>query len=110
MVCGSFLMGQPDEVELGLVLMGGAKLRKSLIQFFVDGQCCVPSLLFNPRPNYGGGDEDNGDVFQKVCAYTAALSAPGPAPGCHRPSPPPETPAHSQASLGQTFLRKEMVQ
>ena len=36
MVCGSFLMGQPDEAELGLVLMGGAKLRKSLIQFFVD--------------------------------------------------------------------------
>ena len=30
---------------MGLVLMGGAMLSKSLIQFSVDGWCCVPSLL-----------------------------------------------------------------
>ena len=34
----------------GLVLMGGAMLSKSLIQFSVDGQGCVPSLLFDLRP------------------------------------------------------------
>ena len=51
------------EGELGLVLMGGAMLSKSLIQFSVDGQGCVPSLLFDPRPNYGG-NEDNGDLLQ----------------------------------------------
>ena len=34
------------EEKLGLVLMGGAMLSKSLIQFSVDGQGCVPSLLF----------------------------------------------------------------
>ena len=39
--------------------MGGAVLSKSLIQFAVDGQGCVPSLLFDMRPNYGGGDADN---------------------------------------------------
>ena len=37
---------------LDLVLMGGAMLSKSLIQFSVDGQGCVPSLLFELRPNY----------------------------------------------------------
>ena len=41
--------------KLGVVLMGGAMLSKSLIQFSVDGQGCVPSLLFDLRPNYGGG-------------------------------------------------------
>ena len=46
--------------------MGGAMLNKSLIQFYVDGQGCVPSLLFDLRPNYGGGNEDNGDFLQKV--------------------------------------------
>ena len=50
--------------KLGLVLMGGAMLSKSVIQFSVDG-CCVPSLLFDLRPHYGGGN-DNGDLFQKV--------------------------------------------
>ena len=32
---------------------------KSLIQFSVDGQGCVPSLLLDLKPNYGGGNEDN---------------------------------------------------
>ena len=32
--------------KLGLILMGGAKLSKSLIQFSVNGRGCVPSLLF----------------------------------------------------------------
>ena len=40
--------------------MGRAMLSKSLIQFSVDGQGYVPSLLFDLRPNYGGGNEDNG--------------------------------------------------
>ena len=38
--------------NLGLVLIGGAMLSKSLIQFSVDGWGCVPSLLFGLRPNY----------------------------------------------------------
>ena len=47
--------------KLGLVLMGRAMLSKSLIQNSVDGQGCVPSLLLDLRPNYGGGNED--EVF-----------------------------------------------
>ena len=46
--------------------MGGAMLSKPLIQFSVDGPGCVPSLIFRLRPNYGGGDEGNGNLLQKV--------------------------------------------
>ena len=49
--------------KLGLVLMGGAILIKSLVQFSVTGPGCVPSLLFDLRSNYGGGDEDNGNLL-----------------------------------------------
>ena len=38
---------------------------KSLIQFSVDERDCVPSLLLDLRPNYGGDNEDNGDLLQK---------------------------------------------
>ena len=57
--------------KLGLVLMGSTMLRKISIQFSVDGWDCVPSLLFYLRPNYGGGNEDNGDLLQNVpcCHY-----------------------------------------
>ena len=56
-------------------LMGGAIVSKSLIQFSVDGWGCVPSLLFDLRPNYCGGSEDNSDLLQKV-PCTAVLSVP----------------------------------
>ena len=39
---------------------------KSLIQFSVEGRGCVSSMLFDLRPNYGGGNEDNGDLLQKA--------------------------------------------
>ena len=51
--------------KLGLILMGGAMLSKSLIQFSADRQGCVPFLLFDLKPNYGGGNEDNGHLLQK---------------------------------------------
>ena len=50
--------------KLGFVLMGRAMLSKSLIQFSVDGWGYVPSLLFDLRPNCGGGNEDNGTSFR----------------------------------------------
>ena len=59
-------MGETDRGNLGLVLMGGAELSKALIQFSADGLGCGPSLLFDLRPNRGGGDEDNGGLLQKV--------------------------------------------
>ena len=72
--------------------MGGAMLSKYLIQFSVDGQGCVPSLLFDLRPNYGEGNEDNESLLQMSHPGMAALSAPDPAAGHHQPLPQPETP------------------
>ena len=46
--------------------MGEAMLSKYLIHFSVEGRGCVPSLLFDVRPNSGGGNEDNGDLLPKV--------------------------------------------
>ena len=59
--------------ELGLVVMGGAVLSKSLTQFSVDGRGCVPSLLFDLRPNCCGGNEDNANLLQKVPGKQALL-------------------------------------
>ena len=64
--------------KLGLVLMGKAMLSKSLIQFSVDGQGCVPSLLFDLRPDYGGGGEDNGDLLQKAPCMHCCTQCPRP--------------------------------
>ena len=41
-------------------------LSKSLVQFSVACRGCVRSLLFDLRPNYGGGNEDDGDLLHKV--------------------------------------------
>ena len=89
--------------ETGSCLIGGAMLSKSWIQFSVDGRGCVLSLLFDLRPRYGGGNGDNGDLLQKV-PCTVTPSAPYPASGHCWPMPPPETPGHSLASLGQSLL------
>ena len=42
--------------------------------------------------------------FKRSHAHTATLSAPNPAAGQRWPTPPPETPGHSWASLGQSLL------
>ena len=34
-------------------------LSKILLQFSVDGRGCVLSLLFDLRPNYGGGKQES---------------------------------------------------
>ena len=48
-------------------------LSKSLIQFSVDLWGCVPSPLFDLRPNYCVVSEDNGDLLQKVpCKHCCA--------------------------------------
>ena len=53
-----------------------AMLSKSLIQFSADGWDSVPSLRFDLRPNYGGGNEDNSDLLQKVPACTQEMGIP----------------------------------
>ena len=89
--------------KLGLFLMGRDMLNKSLIQFSVDGQGCVPSLLFDLRPNYGGGSKDNGDLLQKFPCVHCCTQCPQP---CSRPPLTQASARHSWtswASLGQSF-------
>ena len=79
-------------------------LSKSLFQLSVDGQDCVFSLLFDLRPNYGGGNEDNGDLLQKVPCRHCYTQCPQP---CSRPLPTEasaETPGYSRPSLGQSLV------
>ena len=84
--------------KLDLVLMGRAMFSKPLIQFSVEGPGCVPSLLFDLRPNYGGGDEDNGDFLQKVPCTHCWTQCP------HPFSRPP--PTHASTSDCWTFTGK----
>ena len=42
--------------------------------------------------------------FKRSQACTAAFTAPHPAVGYQQPTPPPETPGHSRASLGQSLV------
>ena len=76
-------------------------LSKSLIQFSVDRWGCVSSLLFDLSPNYGGGNEDNGDLLQQVTCTHCCTQCPDPAAGLHAST---ETPGHSQASLVQSLV------
>ena len=72
-------------------------LSKCLIQFSVDGWGCVPSLLFDLRPV----------EVVKIMATSfqrMSVSVPNPAAGHRPPTPPPETPGHSWASLGQSLV------
>ena len=63
-----------------------------------EGWGYVHSLLFELRPNYYGGNEDNGDLLQKVShmPWDTRCPLPHPAAGYFRPTPPPETPGHTQ--------------
>ena len=80
--------------------MGGGILSKSLFQFSVDEQGCVPSLLFGLRPNYG---RDNGDLHHKgLCQQL--FSTPDFAAGRCQPTPLPEIPGHSWASLAESLV------
>ena len=70
--------------EIGSCSDGWAMLSKSLIQFSVDVQGCVPFLLFDLKPNYGGGNEDNGDLLQKAPSMHCCTQYPQP---CSWPPP-----------------------
>ena len=90
--------------KLGLVLMGGAMLSKSLIQFSDNGWGCVTSLLFDLRPNYGWGNEDNGDLLQKVLSLHCCTQCPWPYTRPRPTRPPLETPGHSWACVSQSLV------
>ena len=63
--------------------------------------CSLPAIYLDP--NYGGGNEDKGDLLQGSHAGTATLIAPNPAAGHLQPTPVLQAPGHSQASLGQSL-------
>ena len=89
-------MGETDRRKLGLFLMYGAMFSKSLIQFSVDGWACVPSLLLYLRPNYGGGNEDNGYLLQNApCTHCC--------PQCLQPCSRP-SPTHTSAGDSWTLM------
>ena len=55
---------------------GRAMLSKSLIQFSVEGQGCVPSLLFDLGPNCGGDNEDDGGLLEKILCRNCRAQCP----------------------------------
>ena len=57
--------------------MGRAMLSKSLIQFSVERWGCIFPLS-DLRPNYGGDNEDNGDLLQKVLYMPCCTQCPQP--------------------------------
>ena len=73
-------------------------LSKSLIQFLIEGLGCVPSLLFDLRPNYGGGNEDNSDLLQKVPHTHCCTQSPQ---TCSRPPP-----THASTKGSWTLMSK----
>ena len=62
--------------ETGSWSDGRDHAHKSLIQFSVDEQVCVLSLLFDLRPDYGECNEDNGDLLQKVLCTHCCIQCP----------------------------------
>ena len=84
--------------------MGGAILSKCLTQFSVDGQGCVPYLLFDLNQTMVEVMKIMATSFKSSHECTATLSVSNPAAGHRRPTPPPETPGHLQPSLGQSLV------
>ena len=90
--------------KLGLVLMGRTMLSKSLIQFSVEGWSCVPSLLFTWGQTMVEVMKIMVTSLKRSHASAARLTGSNLAAGHHWPTPPPETPGHSRASLDQSFV------
>ena len=90
------------EEETGLVLMGGAMLSKSLIQFSLMGGAVFPPYYLTWGQTMVEVMKIMVTSFKRSHAHTAVLSAP--VAGHHWPTRPPETPGHSPASLGQSLV------
>ena len=84
--------------ETGSWSDGRDHAHKSLIQFSVDEQVCVLSLLFDLRPDYGECNEDNGDLLQKVPYTYCCTQWPQP---CSNPLP-----THASVRCSWTLTHK----
>ena len=91
--------------KLDPVLMAKAIFSKFLMQFFVEGWSCVPSLLFTWGQTKVEVMKIMATSFKRSHAHTATLSAPSPSAGHCQLVPPLENPGHSWASLGQFLAR-----
>ena len=84
--------------------MGGAMLSKSLIQFSVMSGAVFPPCYLTQGQTMVEVMKIIETASKMSHAYTAALSAPDLAAGRCQPTPLPEPPGHSWASLGQSLL------
>ena len=64
--------------ESGFVLMGRARLSKSLLQFSVNGHGCVPLLLSDLRPSYSRGNGGDGNLRRKDFFVHCFMQCPWP--------------------------------
>ena len=90
--------------KLGLVLMGGAMLSKSLIQFSVWGNAVIPPCCSTWDQTMVVVMKIMATSFKRSHACTVALCVPDPVADHCRPTPLLETPGHSEASLSQSFV------
>ena len=77
-------------------------LSKSSVQFSVDGWGYVPFLLFTWGQTMMEVLKVMVTSLERSQARATTVSAHNPAAGHHRPTPPPETPGHPQASPGRS--------
>ena len=87
--------------KLGLVLMDGTMLSKSLIQRVGS---CISSLLFTWGQTMVDVMKIMVNFFKSSRTWTATLIARNPAAGHHQHMPQPETPGHSWETLDQSLV------
>ena len=98
-------MGETDwGGKLGLVLMVGAMLIKSLIQFSVEGWAVFPSCCLSWGQTMVEVMKIMATFFKRSHVHSVALGASDPAASHCRLTPPLETPGHSWACLGQFLV------
>ena len=90
--------------KLVLVLMGGAMLSKSLIQFSVDQWGCVPLMLFDWDKTMMEVMKIMTVPLKRSYVHTATLRASYPVAGHFWPASLLETVGQSQVSLGQSLV------
>ena len=97
-------LGAKNIINLILVLtIWWCPCVESSLVLLEEGVCYDQRVLL-AKSNYGGGNEDNGNLFQKAPSMHCCTQCPQPAAGHPWPMPPPETHEHSWASLGQSLV------
>ena len=89
---------------MGLVLMGRALLSYLSSNFLLMGGAVFPPCYLTWGQIMVEVMKIMVTSFKSSHACTATHSAPNPVAGHRRPTPPLETPGHSQASLGQSLV------